>query len=184
VVYHHLFVPPVDPEVTMWSVAPPTIEEATARFDSDNVVPTSSLSDILKASMTCTPELVLHTLPVTQEFPALPAAVLSLLEAKSVEKDGKTHFLEHRTDLLLTALHISRLTKDEAEIDLIREANRISSGAHEVLMRELGRHAAKRRESVGKGGKERSGRELVGDWEVEGEADAEALFVASCKRMG
>jgi Xaa-Pro dipeptidase len=110
--------------------------------------------------------------------------VLDLIQKKSAQKDGQTHAVSHRTDLLLRALHIARLTKDEHEIALIRKANQISSGAHEVLMRELGRHASRRKDGEGKGTKERTGTEAVGEWEVEAEGDAEALFVATCKRMG
>jgi Xaa-Pro dipeptidase len=51
-------------------------------------------------------------------------------------------------------------------------------------MRELGRHASRRKDGEGKGTKERTGTEAVGEWEVEAEGDAEALFVATCKRMG
>jgi Xaa-Pro dipeptidase len=182
--HHHLFIPPAVPEVTMWSVAPPSTDEAKATFDSDNIVPTTSLPEVLHASVTCTPELVLHTLPLTQEYASLPTSVLDLIQKKSAQKDGQTHAVSHRTDLLLRALHIARLTKDEHEIALIRKANQISSGAHEVLMRELGRHASRRKDSKGKGTKERTGTEAVGEWEVEGEGDAEALFVATCKRMG
>jgi Xaa-Pro dipeptidase len=170
--------------VTMWSVAPPSIDEAKATFDSDNVVPTTSLPEVLHASVTCTPELVLHTLPLTQEYAPLPTSVLDLIRKQSAQKDGQAHAVSHRTDLLLRALHIARLTKDEHEIALIRKANQISSGAHEVLMRELGRHASRRKDGKGKGTKERTGTEAVGEWEVEGEGDAEALFVATCKRMG
>lgn len=80
------------------------------------------------------------------------------------------------------------MIKTEYEIELIREANRISSGAHEVLMRELGRYAKRRADagSTGSNGKEkeRSGKEGITEWEVESEGDAEALFLASCRRMG
>jgi Xaa-Pro dipeptidase len=78
------------------------------------------------------------------------------------------------------------MIKTEYEIELIREANRISSGAHEVLMRELGRYAKKRVAAEGGniGEKERTGKEGIVEWEVESEGDAEALFVAACRRMG
>lgn len=88
-------------------------------------------------------------------------------------------------EYLLTALHVARLTKDEAEIELIREANRISSVAHELLMRELGKYSKRRSGVSGKGTVwERSGKEAVAEWEMESEGDAEALFVAACKRSG
>jgi Xaa-Pro dipeptidase len=83
------------------------------------------------------------------------------------------------SEYLLTALHIARLTKTPFEVDLMREANRISSNAHEVLMRTLGKFAQAR---TGKG--QRTGKELLAEWEIEGEADAEAVFVAACRRQG
>ncbi|KAK0186968.1 metallopeptidase family M24-domain-containing protein [Armillaria mellea] len=58
---------------------------------------------------------------------------------------------------LLSAIHQARLIKDEDEIAMIRHANHISSRAHEAVMRVLG--SAK-------------------------EAEAEAIFVASCRREG
>jgi len=160
---HHLFIPPADPLVTMWSVAPPNLEEARAKFDSDDIQYTTALeAQISKFSGT------IHTLPATMEFPSLPSSLKS-------KKD----------DELRTALHIARMVKTDYEIELIREANRISSGAHEVLMRELGRYAKKRLSASDSGGdKERTGKEGIMEWEVESEGDAEALFVATCRRMG
>lgn len=156
--------PPADPLVTMWSVAPPTLKEARAKFDSDEIQYTTDLEPLVsKFSGT------IHTLPATVEFPPLPSY---LKNTKSEEE-------------LRTALHIARMVKTEYEIELIREANRISSGAHEVLMRELGRYAKKRLDTKSQGGdKERTGKEGITEWEIESEGDAEALFVASCRRMG
>jgi len=150
----------------MWSVAPPTLAEAKAKFDSDSVQHTTELeSQISKFKGK------VHTLPATMEFPSLPSAP---------KISG-----ERVTDKLREALHIARMVKTDYEIELIREANWISSGAHEVLMRELGRYAKKRSEAAGSGKeKERSGKEGITEWEVESEGDAEALFVASCRRMG
>lgn len=162
----------------MWSVAPPTLEESNERFDSDKIAYLDDISSQLRAAIDQAKQsggqVVLHTLSDTLEFPALPSAVTDLL------KDGDGIIRDDK--YLLDAVQIARLTKDEFEIDLIREANRISSGAHEVLMRELGRFADKRQ---GEGKKRaRSGQEGVAQWEVESEGDAEALFVATCKRSG
>jgi Xaa-Pro dipeptidase len=160
---HHLFIPPADPLVTMWSVAPPTLEEARAKFDSDAIEYTTDLETLVSKFSG-----IIHTLPATMEFPPLPS------------------FVDKKTDEgLRTVLHIARMEKTDYEIELIREANRISSGAHEVLMRELGRYAKKRVDAAESGkDKERTGREGITEWEVESEGDAEALFVASCRRMG
>ena len=153
----------------MWSIPPPTLEEARQRFDSDAISYTSVLKDTLK-STGCD---VLHILPDTTDYPALPGDVLD------------TFGVQPTTDHLLEALQIARLTKDEAEIDLIREANRISSGAHEMLMRELGKHANRREVSLVEGThKTRTGKEALVEWEIESEGDAEAVFVAACRRAG
>lgn len=87
----------------------------------------------------------------------------------------------HSTAYLLTALHRARLVKTEAEIDRIRYANLITSGAHEVVMRELGRFA---NDKTGVERKDRTGREMVHEWKIESEGDAEAVFVAACRRAG
>ena len=153
----------------MWSVPPPTLEEARQRFDSDAFLYTSVLPDTLKAAGIH----VLHTLPNTTDYPALPSDALDTVGIKAT------------TDHLLQALQIARLTKDEAEIDLIREANRISSGAHETLMRELGRYAKRREMSLVDGThRSRTGKEGIAEWEIESEGDAEAVFVAACRRAG
>lgn len=183
-VHHRLFIPPADPDVTMWSVAPPTLDEAKSTYDSDAYESTSAVSATLQqfSSSSSSTGSVLHTLSLTMENPALPAAAQELI-------GSKTSGFQHSTEYLLTALHLARLTKDEHEISLIREANRISSNAHEVLMKELGKHAKRRGAQGTQNGAngstaERTGKEGLGEWEVEGEQDAEALFVATCKRMG
>ena len=181
-VHHHLLVPEADPLETMWSVAPPTLEESKELFDADIVSyldqTLNSLEEAAKKATSSSKKLILHTLPNTLDYPPLPSYVTSFIHQGKVERS---------TEYLLDALHLARLTKDECEIQLIREANRISSGAHEVLMRELGRFAEKRK--AGKTEKEvneaqRSGKEGPSQWEVESENDAEALFVATCKRAG
>ncbi|WVW86918.1 hypothetical protein I302_108973 [Kwoniella bestiolae CBS 10118] len=170
---HNLFIPPEDPAETMWSVPPPSLEQAEALFDSDKIQYTTSLPAFLESAVQCAPnsEVILHTLPSTMEYPALPKII--------EETQGPTRTAEY----LLTALHIARLTKDSSEIELIRKANQISSGAHEVVMRELGKFA---RDREGSKGKEsiRTGKEGLTQWEIESEGDAEAVFVASCRRMG
>ena len=156
----------------MWSAAPPTLNEAKRCFDSDNIVATTDLERVIADWAKCSGnKLVLHTLPGTTEYPALPDEV-------SQTALDKLH-ITHSTENLLTALHIARLTKTPFEIDLIREANRISSNAHETLMRTLGKFAQAR-----KGHDGRTGKEMLDEREIEGEADAEAIFVAACRRQG
>lgn len=166
---HTLFVPPADPLETMWSVAPPTLEDAAARFDAGAILSTSEL----EAHIAQLEETTIHTLPVTHEFPPLPSCVLDAFKKNA-----------HCTTHLRRAFHLARLTKTPEEIELIRKANDITSCAHEVLMRELGRYAAKRAKTIAAGTKERTGTEGPAQWEVESEQDAEALFVATCRRMG
>ncbi|WVQ84638.1 hypothetical protein IAT38_006793 [Cryptococcus sp. DSM 104549] len=170
---HHLFIPAADPGETMWSVPPPTLEAAEAAFDTDHIAFTSALPSVLQASATSSSGgVTLHLLPRTTLYPPLPDAVQ---QAQGVVVEDKW---------LLQAVQVARLVKDETEISLIREANRIASGAHEVVMRELGRFAQDR-VAGGKGGKEgRTGKEGIRQWEMEGEQDVEAVFVASCTRMG
>ena len=163
----------------MWSVPPPTLQEAKERYESDSIDYTSKVRTTLeKLSDAHGDKLVLHTFPGQIEYPAIAWPVREWFEtAKGVTKT---------TTYLLDALHIARLVKDNYEIELIREANRISSGAHETLMRELGKAAGRRDTQGGGEGKmrERSGKESLGEWEVESEGDAEALFVATCRRAG
>jgi len=179
-VHHQLFVPRADPLETMWSVAPPTLDESRATFDSDSIEYTDSLEKVIQDAVERAKgddgaRLIVHTLPNTLEFPPLPESIGAFFEQK----------VDRERTYLLDALHIARLTKDEYEIDLIREANRISSGAHEVLMRELGRFAQKRKaQAEASGSRARTGKEGLTQWEVESEGDAEALFVATCRRAG
>lgn len=65
----------------------------------------------------------------------------------------------------------------------MEKACRVTSDAHEVVMRELGRFAGGQGAASGKGGK-RDGGMAVNEWEIEGEGDAEAIFVAVCRREG
>lgn len=159
----------------MWSVAPPTLDEARGKFESDGISYTSDLAGRLASF-----KGPIYTLPLTMEYPSFTNETRSVIDKHSGGHDDKVESLR-------TALHKARMEKTEYEIELIREANRISSGAHEVLMRELGRYAKRRAKAAEEGSgkeKERSGKEGTTEWEVESEGDAEALFLASCRRMG
>ena len=132
---------------------------------------TTQKKDVLKAF----PGALFHTLPTGSPlFPTLSSEYTSLANA-----DGGATVTDK---YLLSALHQARLTKDKAEFELIAQANAISSRAHETVMRVLGqgvKHAIKK----GKGaGVDRP--LLPGEWLIEKEAEAEALFVASCRREG
>lgn len=86
-------------------------------------------------------------------------------------------------DYLQKAFHHARLIKTPQEISYIREACRITSGAHEIVMRELGKFAARREGKAAQAGR-RDGTEALSEWEIESEGDAEAVFVAACRRAG
>jgi Xaa-Pro dipeptidase len=125
---------------------------------------------------------LIHTLPPNALFPELkltPALLASL--QPTPDKDATAGVAALTDAYLLPALHRTRLIKDGPEIELIRRANKISSDAHEVVMRVLG--AAVRDQEKRQQTKERRPL-LPGEWMVEREEEAEAIFVASCRREG
>ena len=74
------------------------------------------------------------------------------------------------------------MTEYAHEVAEIKHANDISSRAHETVMRVLGQGVKgliKRGEGAGV-----TRPLLPGEWLIEKEAEAEALFVASCRREG
>ncbi|KAH9024869.1 Creatinase/aminopeptidase [Lactarius pseudohatsudake] len=193
-----LFIPEAEPADLMWSVPPPTLDAARKTYNVTDVVYTSSFASLLAnvgrkalaqtsgtsdgnpfvhaisptlAAVTGGP--IVHTLPETAQFPALPSFPPAMRQS---------------TTYLLSALHRARLAKSAAEIALIRRANAISSRAHEVVMRVLG--AGVRRALAGPQGGTQDAEaaatrvSLPGEWLIEKEADAEAIFVASCRREG
>ncbi|OCH89971.1 Creatinase/aminopeptidase [Obba rivulosa] len=168
-----LFIPKVELADLMWSVPPPSIEEASATHDVTRVDHSEALPDAIQELLRAFPEATFHILPASASFPTIPSKYTGLPLASNMRVTE---------DYLLPALHQARLTKDAAEIALIRQANAISSRAHETVMRVLGqgvRGAIKR----GKGaGVDRP--LLPSEWLIEKEAEAEALFVASCRREG
>jgi Xaa-Pro dipeptidase len=81
-------------------------------------------------------------------------------------------------------LHEARICKTPGEVTLIRRACAISSRAHELVMRVLGvgvKAAQDKHKAYKRGSTKVS---LPGEWLIEKEAEAEALFIASCKREG
>lgn len=164
-----LFIPEAKPDDLMWSIPPPSLGDARKTHDVTNVLHTSSFADLLTEAMTS--GALIHTLPQTAQFPALPP-----LPAAARQSDT----------YLLSALHRARLTKSAAEIALIRRANEISSRAHEVVMRVLGT-GVRRLLAPPQGGPvdaDAPAVALPGEWLIEKEAEAEAIFVASCRREG
>lgn len=168
-----LFIPKVEPEDLMWTVPPPTLDEAKKNHDVTDIDHTAALPAAIERLIKALPGALFHTLPRNSPlFPILPEEytqqVLSLGGAV--------------TDLyLLPALHQTRLTKDADEIAAIKHANEISSRAHEVVMRVLGK-AVKGKIQAEAGVVKRP--LLPGEWLIEKEVEAEAIFVASCRREG
>ncbi|EIM80605.1 Creatinase/aminopeptidase [Stereum hirsutum FP-91666 SS1] len=166
-----LFIPPIEPADVMWSVPPPTIKAAKEYLEADTIAHTTDFPKAIIDALSAFPGALIHTLPPESKFPELPKKYLTLAHGTAQVTDG----------YLLTALHRARLVKDESEIERIRKANATSSRAHEVVMRVLGNGV--RGIELGKGaGVDRP--LLPGEWLIEKEAEAEAIFVASCRREG
>ncbi|KAF8581172.1 prolidase [Ramaria rubella] len=163
-----LFIPPQDPQLIMWSPPPPTTAEASQLYAVPTIRTTPELLSALRDALNAFPDALLHTLPPNPAlFPAQPQ------DFAETYAGNATHAY------LLQALHKARLTKSPDEIALIQTANDISSRAHEVVMRLLGKgiRGLVHRE---KGGTPA----LPGEWLIQKEAEAEAVFVASCRREG
>lgn len=173
-----LFIPKAELVDLMWSVPPPSLEEATATYDVTSVKHSSSLLSAFEALIKTIPDALVHTLPRDMpQFPHLSEEYLQqILKAQKGSDFGITDMY------LLTALQCTRLIKDEDEISLIKHANQISSRAHEVVMRVLGKAVKGKIERGPSAGEDRP--LLPGEWLIEKEAEAEAVFVASCRREG
>ncbi|KIJ67305.1 hypothetical protein HYDPIDRAFT_165961 [Hydnomerulius pinastri MD-312] len=148
----------------LWSPAPPTLEEARGMYDVNEVLHPTSLADALGSLQ---PGTIVHVLPQTGQFPSV--FISEVGEAAKGIPTIDAH--------LLNALHKTRLIKDDYEIAMIRKANDISSRAHEVVMRVLGMAVQGKIKKSG-------GPAVPGEWLIEKEAEAEAIFVASCRREG
>jgi Xaa-Pro dipeptidase len=148
-------------------------------YDAHQVLLASAFTEHLRTLLASFPHTapLIHTLPPTALFPdqkLTPTLLSQLLPSADADVALTDAFL-------LPALHHTRLIKDAGEIELIRKANVISSRAHETVMRVLG--AAVRGQI--KGGPSQDGRPLLpGEWLIEREEEAEAIFVASCRREG
>ncbi|KAF8160633.1 metallopeptidase family M24-domain-containing protein [Crassisporium funariophilum] len=172
-----LFIPKSELEDLMWSPPNPSIEAAKDMHDVSNVEHPEALPAAIDTLVKALPGALFHTLPRNSAlFPVLPAQYTQqVLSAENGE--GAV------TDLyLLSALHQARLIKDADEIGLITIANEISSRAHEVVMRVLGKAVKGKIQAEAGASKDRP--LLPGEWLIEKEAEAEAIFVASCRREG
>lgn len=143
-------------------------------FDASDIKHVHHLPDVIDATLKASPDTIFHVLPRDSSlFPQLPTQALTQLSPDDTTVEEK---------YLLPALQRTRLIKDANEISLIRQANDISSRAHETVMRVLGlaiKNKISREEGAG------LKRPLLpGEWFIEKEAEAEAIFVASCRREG
>ncbi len=168
-----LFIPKAELVDIMWSIPPPPLEVASATHDVSKTHNVGALAEEIATLVKAFPDVLFHTLPRNSPlFPNLPDQYPQVV--LSSEGGAVTDAY------LLAALHQARLIKDEQEIDLIRKANQISSRAHETVMRVLGK--AVKGGVVPETGADRP--LLPGEWLIEQEAEAEAIFVASCRREG
>ena len=166
----HLLIPEEDPLETMWSPPPPSLGAARGMYDATALGYASQLVTILHKLLAAHPDAVVHTLPKgTNLFPTLHPEFTS---GKFADTNTEQYFL--------TAIHCARLIKTEAEIALMRRANEISSRAHEVVMRLLGQGVL----DLSQPAKSTGTPNLPADWRITREAEAEAVFVASCRREG
>jgi Xaa-Pro dipeptidase len=173
-----LFIPDAHPADLMWSVPPPTIPEARETHDASIVLHTEFFPSSFVSALNAAPDALVHMLPQTSQFPAIPPSLFADASHSSSLSDAH----------LLSALHRARLTKSDAEVQRVRRANEISSRAHEVVMRVLGAGVrAVSLPAAASGDGDMSPRHhslLPGEWLIEREAEAEAIFVASCRREG
>lgn len=164
-----LLIPEIEEGDIMWSVPPPSLSEASTLYDFQSIKHTTVLQSNISEILQGATKYTLHTLPGTRHFPEIPEITRS---GQPVVQDPA---------YLLPALHLCRLTKTPHEISLIRKACSISDRAHELVMRVLGEGV--RRGNTSKA-KEDGKIVMPGDWLIAHEAEAEALFVASCRREG
>ncbi|KAE9406908.1 Creatinase/aminopeptidase [Gymnopus androsaceus JB14] len=172
-----LFIPKAELADMMWSIPPPSLDAAIQTHDVTKIDHPVTLPNAIGTLLKAFPNAMFHTLPrASPLFPVIPEEFTSLVLSPE-HKDAAISDL-----FLLPALHQARLIKDEEEIALIRKANQISSRAHEVVMRVLGKAVKGSNERGPGAGVDRP--LLPGEWLIEKEAEAEAIFVASCRREG
>lgn len=105
-----LIAPNLNPEHVMWMGLPDSLEILVAKYDVDEAIYADKLNEILATAS------IVYTLPITK-IGAVDAATVKLCDAQQSKK-------------LHTAFAESRAIKAQWEVDIIREANRISSYAH------------------------------------------------------
>ncbi|XP_006457038.1 hypothetical protein AGABI2DRAFT_229306 [Agaricus bisporus var. bisporus H97] len=168
-----LFIPAIEEADIMWSIPPPDLVQARGLFDATNIEHPTSFPQAINALLKDAPNALVHTLPKNSPlFPQLPSQYLNQFSPNASPIDK----------YLLAALQRARLIKDAGELALIKKANEISSRAHETVMRVLGLAVKNKISREKDAGVTRP--LLPGEWLIEKEAEAEAIFVASCRREG
>jgi Xaa-Pro dipeptidase len=175
-----LFIPQAQQADIMWSVPPPSLDEAASSSEATRVLHVPALSDSIINLVKAFPDALFYTLPIDSPlFPKIDPNIIALAKDRGAQVASA---ISAEQCALLSALHRARLTKTEYEIAQIRKANEISSRAHEVVMRLLGQ--AVRGAIVKEAGAGVTRPLLPGEWLIEKEGEAEAVFVASCRREG
>ncbi|GAA5815658.1 hypothetical protein MFLAVUS_009171 [Mucor flavus] len=108
-----LISPNVDPEHVMWMGMPDSLETLAAKYDVDEAIYVDKLSEILASAS------AVYTLPIMKTD-----KIASNVKLCGADQSKNLH----------TAFAESRAYKADWEVDTIREANRISSYAHNKLM--------------------------------------------------
>lgn len=147
-----LFIPTVDPLDVMWCGLPETPQQVKNRLpDLSSVKYKNEFVECLKSIISQRPQ---DTHPNPVEILTLPSTTVDPRIASSpdhkISSDSR----------LLNAIHEARTIKTEPEIQLIREANRISSIAHTSIMQRLSHKS------------------------IRSESDAENFFRSECHRHG
>lgn len=103
-----LIAPNVVPDHVMWMGLPDTLEVLVQKYDVDEAIYADKLNDILASAS------IVYTLPITKTDKVQAANLCNPQQSKTLH----------------TAFAESRAIKAQWEVDIIREANRISSYAH------------------------------------------------------
>lgn len=181
-----LFIPPISPEDVMWSVPPPTLDVAASTHDVTSVKQTTDLALALEETLRAYPDALIHVFPQSSlggaTLPLFPILAQGFRDIITMALGNVAAEQKVTDEYLLSALHKARLTKDVYEIAEIRKANEVSSRAHETVMRVLGMGVKNLKE--GRIIKIEGRPLLPAEWLIEKEGEAEALFVASCRREG
>lgn len=172
--FMQLFIPEIELADLMWSIPPPTKDEASSSFDVSRVDHVQNISGAITEQLQAFPGAIFHI--ISNESLLFPTVSPQLIEVATAGGAVITD------KYLLSALHQARLTKDEFELAEIQKANEISSRAHETVMRVLGQGVLGAIKKAKGAGVDRP--LLPGEWLIQKEAEAEALFVASCRREG